>query len=145
MKKSSIAASILSKIIVPAFALFTLSNCSEEEIAPTVQQAEVAGATTGVKNQEEPVLSITIDGSFTELVSAKDCKTCHYVVPANATTIDGKEIGIKPGQAICLDLAIKYGNLNFINLEGEADKPIIVAYGVNAIANDPVEDTTGEE
>ena len=144
MKKTSIAASILGKIIVPAFALLTLSNCSDEEIAP-LQATEVAGATTGVKNQEEPVLSLTIDGSFTELVSAKDCKTCHYVVPANATTVDGKAIGIKPGQAICLDLAIKYGNLNFINLEGEADKPILVAYGVNAISQEAIQDTTGEE
>ena len=144
MKKTSIAASILSKIVVPAFALFALSNCSEDEMTP-LQEAEVAGATTGVKNQEEPVLSLTIDATFTELVSAKDCKTCHYVVPANATTVDGKEIGIKPGQAICLDLAIKYGNLNFINLQGEADKPILVAYGVNAIAHESVEDTTGEE
>lgn len=144
MKKTSIATSLLAKIVVPAFALLTLANCSEEEVAP-LQQAEVAGATTGVKNQEEPVLSLTIDGSFTELVSAKDCKTCHYVVPANATTIDGKEIGIKPGQAICLDLAIKYGNLNFVNLEGEANNPILVAYGVNTIASLEVEDTTGEE
>lgn len=144
MKKRSIAASILGKILVPAFALLTLSNCSDEQVASDPTPV-AANATTGVNNQEEPVLSLTIDGAFTQLVSAKECKTCDYIVPPNATTIDGKELGIKPGQAICLDLAVKYGNLNFINLDGEADKPILVAYGVNTIPTAAPEDTTGEE
>jgi hypothetical protein len=145
MKRKSQVTSILAKIFVPAFALFTLSNCSEEELTPERAVQPVAAATTGVENQQEPVLSLTIDGTFTEFVSTKECKTCTYIVPANATTIDGHAIGIKPGQAICLDAALKYGNLTFINVEGEENNPITIAYGVNKIPTVATETYTGED
>jgi hypothetical protein len=144
MKRESQVTSILAKIFVPAFALFTLTNCSEDELTPEREAQPVAAATTGVQNQEEPVLSLTIDGTFTELVSTKECKTCDYIVPASSTTIDGKAIGIKPGQAICLDAAIKYGNLTFINVDGEENNPIMIAYGVNKIPTAATEKYTGE-
>ena len=145
MKRKSQVTSILTKIFVPAFALFALTNCSDEELIPETPAQQVAGVTTGVQNQEEPVLSLTIDGTFTELVSTQECKTCHYIVPGNATTIDGKAIGIKPGQAICLDAAIKYGNLTFINVNGQENNPITIAYGFNKIPTEATEEYTGEQ
>src|SRR5690606_41729112 len=68
------------------------------------------------------LLSLTIDGIHTVLSSTKDCKTCTYFVPEDATVVDGKKIGIKPGEAICLKAGVLYGNLSIINLEGEEDK-----------------------
>jgi hypothetical protein len=78
-------------------------------------------------------LSLTIDGVNTVLSSTTDCKSCDYFVPEDATVVDGKELGIKPGQAICFKAGALYGNLRLINLEGEENNPIVIAYGVKTI------------
>jgi len=132
MKKTK--TSLFGKFLLPALALFALTQCTDDSNLKTEAKSETESEVVAVTNDEDlPVTSLTIDGVHTVLSSKTDCKKCAYVVPANATVVDGKALGIKPGEAICLDEAIKYGPLQLINLEGQPDKPIIVAYGVTDI------------
>jgi hypothetical protein len=123
------------KILVPALTLFAFSQCTDErELLP---EADPASEVTAVAaEQEDAILSLTVDGIFTEFVSILDCKTCNYIVPQNASVVDGKKLGIKPGQAICLDSKFSYGNLELINLEGSEENPILIAYNI-AFAEKP--------
>jgi hypothetical protein len=121
------------KTLAAAFTIFGLTQCTNQEeiIAPTAAAEKTE--TTATAASEEPVLSLTIDGVNTVLSSTTDCKACDYFVPEDATVVDGKELGIKPGQAICFKANTLYGNLRLINLEGEVNNPIVIAYGVKTI------------
>lgn len=131
MKKTRTFQRLASTLLPSALAIFMFVQCNSED--PKVETTQAAAETeTVVKEGEGPVVSLTIDGIHTVISSIEDCKTCDYVVPENATVVDGKEIGIKPGQAICLNENFHYGNLKLINLEGEANNPITIAYGRKA-------------
>src|SRR4051812_30156267 len=52
--------------------------------------------------------------------------SCTYLVPANATIIDGKALGLQPGNIIGLDANVTYKNLTFRNINGTIDNPIII-------------------
>ena len=54
-----------------------------------------------------------------------DCG-CNYTVPADKYLIDGKALGIKPGNTICLKAGVKYGSIKFVNLVGTASNPITI-------------------
>ncbi|MEX2230936.1 MAG: hypothetical protein WD824_02155 [Cyclobacteriaceae bacterium] len=111
----------MKKIMLAAFALFVFSQCTEEEIGPTQQEA---APTEAVTLNTEATGSMTISGIFTTYEEIKDCKTCTFVVPADLAVVDGKELGLKAGSVICLDKAIKYGDVEFINLVGTEANPI---------------------
>ena len=76
---------------------------------------EIAPAATG---------SMTISVVYTSYEDIQDCKTCTYVVPEDLAIVDGKELGLKPGSVICLNKAIQYGDIDFLNLEGTEENPI---------------------
>jgi hypothetical protein len=129
MMKTRTFQTLVTKVLPCALAIFTLSQCTSDE--PKDETPTIAVAAETVSNEgDAPMQSLTIDGVHTVLSSVTDCKTCNYIVPEDATIVDGKELGIKPGQAICLNEAFKYGNLKLINLEGNEENPIIIAYGV---------------
>src|SRR5688572_30191025 len=102
----------MKNILLAASALFIFSQCTEEEIVPNEAQAT---PTETVALNTEATGSMTISGIFTSYEDIKDCKTCTYVVPAEIAVVDGKELGLKPGAVICLDKAIRYGDVDFIN------------------------------
>ncbi|MEX1238553.1 MAG: hypothetical protein WEB30_02520 [Cyclobacteriaceae bacterium] len=111
----------IKKILFAAFTLFIFSQCTEEEIvparaeAPAVEMAALPAPAGG---------SMTISGIHTTYEPIKDCTTCTFVVPANMAVVDGKELDLKAGSVICLEKAIQYGDVDFINLEGTEDNPI---------------------
>ena len=111
----------MKNILVAAFAVFSLAQCTEEEIVPA--QAEVS-AIEAVELPVQAAGSMTISGVFTTYEDISDCKTCTYVVPADVAIVDGKELDLKAGSIICLDKAIQYGNVDFVNLEGTEENPI---------------------
>jgi hypothetical protein len=111
----------MKKILVAAFALFMFSQCTEQEIVPSQSAAAPAEA---VAIPMEASGSMTISGIFTNYEDIADCKTCTYVVPAGTSVVDGKELELKAGAVICLDKAIQYGDVDFINLEGTESHPI---------------------
>jgi hypothetical protein len=111
----------MKNILVAAFAVFSLAQCTEEEIVPA--QTEVS-AVEAVELPIQATGSMTISGIFTSYEDIEDCKTCTYVVPADIAVVDGKELNLKAGSVICLDKAIKYGDVDFVNLEGTEENPI---------------------
>jgi hypothetical protein len=115
-------------LLSPAIALLMLTNCTEDvKVASPTTEAAIEEVSSPA---EESAMSLTIDGVHTIIESVEKCKDCAYVVPANATVVDGKEIGIKPGQAICLDENFTYNNLRIINVEGTEKQPITIAYAM---------------
>lgn len=111
----------MKNILVAAFAVFSLAQCTEEEIVPA--RAEVS-AVEALQLPMQATGSMTITGVFTSYEDVEDCKTCTYVVPADVAIVDGKELNLKAGSVICLDKAIQYGNVDFVNLEGTEENPI---------------------
>lgn len=109
------------------FALFTvliLAQCSEEDVVP--QQQPVQAASEELPLTAEPTGSMTISGVFTTYGDVENCKTCTYVVPENLQVVDGKELNLKAGSVICLDKAKRYGDIDFVNLEGTEESPILI-------------------
>ena len=57
--------------------------------------------------------------------SPSDCG-CDYTIPEGQHITDGKVLGIKPGDVICLQAGLNYNALKLINIVGSADKPVII-------------------
>ncbi len=112
----------MKSILIAAFTLFAFSQCTEEEIVP----AEAAATDTETVSPApvDASGSMTISGVYTVYESIEDCKTCTFVVPADLAVVDGAELNLKAGSVICLDKAIRYGDVDFVNLEGTEKNPI---------------------
>jgi hypothetical protein len=122
IKKQKLIAG-LSKVSLTAASFFLLTQCSPEnvEIAPDYTELSAAAEVSTVE-------SLTISGVHTVVEADEDCKTCTIVVPVRTKVVDGTELNIKPGDFICLDKALKYGNLEFVNFIGEENKPIVIGF-----------------
>lgn len=118
----------MKSILFAAFTLFMFSQCSDEEIVPT--GATAAGATDIAPLPVQATGSVNISGIYTVYESIEDCSTCTFVVPADMAVVDGAELGLKAGAVICLDKAIQYGDVDFVNLEGTEQKPIRIGASV---------------
>ena len=95
-----------------ALAIFSVfMQCSEEEMLP-------------VSREPLPLPADTTKVS-SPLVTA-DCSECAFVVPADSTIIDGLVIGLKPGDVIGLSSGVDYGTLEFHNIVGTKEQPIII-------------------
>ena len=106
--------------------VLTLVQCSEEEIV--AEQTVAEDMTTEITSETADVASISVSGVYTEIQGDVPCNTCTYVVDPGETTIDGNELGFKPGNVICLKKALKYSALDFVNMEGTEANPIVIGY-----------------
>src|SRR5688500_87515 len=95
----------VAKLLTFAVSLFLLSSCSTEEDVIAPVSAAATEETVSTPADESEIASFTLSGIYTNITEATDCATCTYVVPVNATTVDGKELGFAPGSVICLDKA----------------------------------------
>ena len=111
----------MKKIFLAAAALFVFAQCTEEEIVPN---ESAAAPTEQVAAPIEATGSMTISGIYTSYEDIQDCKTCTFIVPADLSVVDGKELGLEAGAVICLNKAIQYGDIDFVNLEGTEASPI---------------------
>ena len=68
----------------------------------------------------------TTTTTTTSTSGAADCSACTYVVPSNATIVDGITLGLSPGSTICLSASNQYGAIIFRNLTGTASNPIVI-------------------
>jgi hypothetical protein len=115
----------IKKVMFTAAAVAVLMQCSEEEtIAPAVTNDTVIEAAS---SNATSVGSLTVTGSNTAFATVKDCKTCTYIVDESEQVIDGNVLGFKAGNIICLNKGVKYGNLEFVNIDGTVENPVIIA------------------
>ena len=98
--------STLKKVTLSLIVLVTLIQCTEEEILPA---------------QISPEEDLTIRAT----AFMTSCN-CHYIVPATATVVDAKALGLGPGSIIGLNAAYAYKSILFKNLVGTATQPIII-------------------
>lgn len=117
MTKSPTFSKALQKLTL-AFAIFTFFfQCSEQEIVPASRdridvRRNVSDSTTTAADSSKFLIA--------------DCKDCTYVVRAGMKVIDGKVLGLKPGSIIGLNSSIAYGSLEFHNVIGTPENPIII-------------------
>jgi hypothetical protein len=98
---------VLTLMIVLVVFVF-MAGCGEDELQ---------------LNQDGPIDSLVTTASATSV----SCSSCKYVVPANATVVDGKVLGIKPGDKICFNAAMKYTNsITLKNIVGTATAPVVL-------------------
>lgn len=98
--------------------------CQDDEFTEVAHQAQ----TEITASVPEPELgSLTVIGENTEFTTGVDCKTCTFVIDEKTTIVDGETLGLKAGSILCLKSGVRYGDLTFINLNGTAEKPIIIS------------------
>ncbi len=110
---------------IVAGCLFTA--CQEDEFDSIAKDAANNKAEVSQLSTSN-VGSITIVGENTQIAGSVDCKTCTFVLDNKSETIDAAELGVKPGNIICLETGVTYGNLTFVNLQGTESDPIIIAH-----------------
>jgi hypothetical protein len=116
-----------AKVLSLTSALFLgMTQCSEEQIINEQQVAE--DMVTEATSSTTDVASISVSGLFTEFAGEIECSTCSYMVDANEKVVDGKALGLKAGSVICLKKAVKYASVEFVNLEGSQQNPIVIGY-----------------
>lgn len=104
----------LARVFAAVFFVFIFSQCSDEEISP-----EIVPITSGTERESEQEIAAPPAGPLS-------CSSCTYIVPKDAKTVNGKKLGIKPGDVICLNAASAYGLITFEEIVGTRDNPVIV-------------------
>ncbi|HEY0744637.1 MAG TPA: hypothetical protein VGD40_24385 [Chryseosolibacter sp.] len=103
-----------------------LSQCSEEQIV--VEQRASDKPATVATIETADVASVSVTGLFTEVIGDVACATCSYVVTTGEKTVDGKELGLAPGSVVCLKKSLSYPSIDFVNMEGTEENPIVIGY-----------------
>jgi len=115
MTKTHTFAKKLQKLTL-ALAIFSVFiQCTDEETLPVYRKRIVISDSLSLP-----------DTTQSAAVNVGDCTECTYVVPADSVVVDGKVLGLKPGSVICLNSAFSYGSLEFHNIVGTAENPIVI-------------------
>lgn len=113
-------------LVLAGAIVLMMVQCSEDEIMTKETIAE--DITIEATSASADVASISVAGLYTEIKGDVQCGTCTYVVDPAKTTVDGAELGFKPGNVICLKKSMKYAALEFMNMEGSEANPIVIGY-----------------
>jgi hypothetical protein len=115
----------IKRAMFTAAAIFALTQCSQDDDFINPATTKVSTTQTAADLQTVSVSSLTVSGTNTAFTTVSDCKSCTYIVAADEQLIDGKKF--KAGDIICLNKGIKYGNIEFVNIEGSTEKPVVIA------------------
>jgi hypothetical protein len=117
---------VLKKAMFTASAILALTQCNQEDdfIKPIIAEPSVQSSTVTNANTVS-ISSLTVTGSNTIYATLNDCSSCNYIVAATEEVIKGNKF--KAGDIICLNKGIKYGNIEFVDLKGTAENPIVIA------------------
>jgi Right handed beta helix region len=111
------------KRLYPLLAILLLAYCSSDdgEVTPDPVYTFKEGCTVPLSENYDP--EAQVDNGTCKPVT---CEQCTYVIPANKVIIDGDELNFEPGDVICLNSATSYLNLNFKNIVGTEENPIVI-------------------
>jgi hypothetical protein len=107
--------------------LFGMIQCSEEQII-TENSVSANAVASGGETDAIEVGSISVSGVYTEVAGDVECSTCTYIIDPSERTVDGLELGLKPGSIVCLNKKLSYPAIEFNNMEGSKENPIIIGY-----------------
>lgn len=124
MKSIKIIELSVKKLVVLGLAIMVMVSCSEETLVE--KPALVEDMPVREVAEEADVASLTVSGIFTEVVADLDCATCTYEVPENVRSVDGTDLNLKPGSVICVSSGRKLGEIEFVNMIGTENRPIII-------------------
>lgn len=103
-----------------ALAIFSIFiQCTDEKILPISRER------ISVKS-DSLFVADTTSAPPDAMKTKSACGECTYVVPADSTVVDGTVLGLKPGSIICLNSDVTYGSLEFRNIVGTTENPIII-------------------
>jgi hypothetical protein len=115
----------ISRIFMVAILFVAAVSCTtQDDFVKPVEQPEAVVATSDEGAAD--VASVTVSGAFTEYRDEDLCASCTYVIPEDATIIDGAELKLEAGDVICLKKGVKYKAIELVNVEGTAEQPIII-------------------
>lgn len=117
--------SYFMKAVLAVSAVLALSQCADEE--KIIDQSDPFTEAAQVSTTDKAASSFTITGIHTVVNNDIDCSTCTFYVQPSAHIIDGAVLKFKPGTVICLNNAVAYQQLEFVNLVGTEQNPIIIA------------------
>jgi hypothetical protein len=106
----------IKSLALMLISLLMLTQCSEND------ELYLAPETS------DTIISKSTSEATTEIASPSNCTSCTYVVPASSKTqvVDGKVLGLKPGNVICLSAQNNYSNILFKNIIGSSANPIVI-------------------
>ena len=109
--------------------IFLLSFCTDSEMdfleirEDTIenQESTIRGCTNPLSPNYNP--NATIDDGSCE----GSCSSCDFVVSETQGIFDGNQLGVQPGDIICLDANKTYSQpINFKYVKGTAENPVII-------------------
>ncbi len=116
--------SFLTRAMVACAIVIAGFSCTTED--EFFEQSSPVQESASLFEEEADVTSITLEGIYTEFSESVDCATCTYTVPVDVKTVDGTKLGIKPGSVVCISGKRKAGEIEFVNMIGTEQKPIII-------------------
>ena len=100
--------------------ILTVANLQEGEYGFELQVTDNQGAT-----DTDQVLVVVAEAPVpTPIPSPNDDCNCDHTITAAKSYVDGKNLGVKPGDVICIQ-AGDYSYLNLFNFEGTAEQPLL--------------------
>lgn len=107
----------LQKLLLTIAIFTSFIQCTDEEILPVARERFI---------ESDSLATADTTSHDPEPTFSPDCSECAYIVPEDATVVDGKVLDLKPGSVIGLSSTYTYGTLEFHNIEGTEDDPIII-------------------
>ncbi|MEQ8470477.1 MAG: right-handed parallel beta-helix repeat-containing protein [Marinoscillum sp.] len=87
-------------------------------------QCQVSDSEEILATNEEILSTATTDFDMSSTSQLSGCDECDFIV--NSYSTDGEQLGIKPGDVICLDAAVQYSKIVFRNIVGTRNEPVII-------------------
>lgn len=115
----------IRKILIASSACLLMVSCAEED-QMLEQSANSPAEEIVAVVEESDVASVTISGIYTDVIETVDCASCTFLVPENVTVVDGVALGIRPGSVVCIANGRKLGEVEFINMVGTEEAPIVI-------------------
>ena len=114
-------------LVIGALFMATTSCSDQEDLIENETAATATQTAAEATSDINEAASLTVAGAFVEYKDVNACAECTYVIPEDATVVDGAELGIKAGDVICLKSTFKYKAVEVVNVEGTADAPVVIA------------------
>ncbi|MFZ6013621.1 MAG: hypothetical protein ACOYXT_25000 [Bacteroidota bacterium] len=117
---------LFARLVIASLVALSLMQCTDDELAKPENQTAVPAEANSTSDESADVASITLAGIHTVVSDSTACSSCTFIVPADARVIDGNEFEFQPGSVICITRENKHQKIEFVNIVGTPENPIII-------------------